>query len=211
MKKIPLILVGSSIAASLAFTATNLIKLQEPQAPQPTQYHQMLLQNVGTYQGEISMLGEFEGQKTAAYETVEAHGPFWTKSHFRMQMGPDVWYEGHGCLGYDPDKQEFVGTWIDNMQPTLSLMKGSLDEESGILTMNWKATTPESPDQPVPHRYEAKFEKGSYWMSFFVNGENTWRIDMQRQTSEAMDAPDHDHDHGHDEHGHGQDHSPKDH
>lgn len=39
-------------------------------------------------------------------------------------------------LGYDPQKQKYVGTWIGSMMAHLWLYEGTLDAEGKVLTLN---------------------------------------------------------------------------
>ncbi len=39
-------------------------------------------------------------------------------------------------LGYDPQKQRYVGTWIGSMMTYLWVYDGELDAESRVLTLN---------------------------------------------------------------------------
>jgi hypothetical protein len=39
-------------------------------------------------------------------------------------------------LGYDPQKKQYVGTWVGSMMTHLWIYEGSLDEEEKILTLN---------------------------------------------------------------------------
>lgn len=212
MKLIPILGASLIVAGTLTFAAVKAIGPQEQEMPQPTQEHKELMKFVGHFEGFVTMFTE-EGERTApASETITAHGPFWTQSHFKMAMGGGMYYEGHGCQGYDPVKKHYTTTWIDNMKPTMSLMTGTRDPETGVITMNWMDSSPDDPTKMVPHRFENSFGEDSYTMNFFVDGVNTMRIDMTRKADAveashgdhgAHDAGDgHDHDHDGDDHDH---------
>jgi hypothetical protein len=44
-------------------------------------------------------------------------------------------FSGHGQFGYDPVKEVYVGTWIDNMSPHLNQMEGTFDPATKTMTM----------------------------------------------------------------------------
>jgi uncharacterized protein DUF1579 len=39
-------------------------------------------------------------------------------------------------LGYDPEKKQYVGTWVGSMMSYLWVYDGSLDAEEKVLTLN---------------------------------------------------------------------------
>ena len=64
-------------------------------------------------------------------ETNEKFGNgLWIMSNF--EAGP---FQGVGQFGYDPKKEKYVGTWVDNMSPHMSIMEGEYDKEKDQLIM----------------------------------------------------------------------------
>ena len=51
-------------------------------------------------------------------------GGLWVLSKFEGDFG-GMKFEGRGQFGYDPIKKKYVGTWIDSMSPTLSVLEGN--------------------------------------------------------------------------------------
>ena len=52
-----------------------------------------------------------------------------------IQMGENtVAFEGLGLLGYDNQKQQYVGTWADTMSTSLITLVGQFDSEGKIMT-----------------------------------------------------------------------------
>jgi len=68
-----------------------------------------------------------------AVEENTMFGDNWILSSYKSEGG--MKFEGRGQHGYDPVGKEYVGTWIDTMSPYLSVMKGKVDESTGVLTM----------------------------------------------------------------------------
>jgi hypothetical protein len=44
-------------------------------------------------------------------------------------------FTGHGTMGYDQQKQKYVGTWIDSMKSGLFISEGTGDEHGKVFTM----------------------------------------------------------------------------
>lgn len=69
-------------------------------------------------------------------ECVRSLGGIWVLSESQCEMP--------GCgiatmvmtLGYDPQKQKYVGTWIGSVMAHLWLYEGTLDAEGKVLTLN---------------------------------------------------------------------------
>lgn len=51
-------------------------------------------------------------------------------------------FEGKGTLSYDNIKKEYIYVWIDNMSSGVTIMKGKMDYEKNILTLNGKNVDP---------------------------------------------------------------------
>jgi hypothetical protein len=177
-------------AGSLAVAAVQPALFQEPQAPQPTEQHKFLLEGVGTWEGTIQMLMPgMEGEPSPATETIEAIGSLWTRSKFECSFA-GMPFVGTGCTGYDPEKKAFVGTWVDNMTTSITMMEGKLDPKTNTLTMRWKA-----PDMATgamtAHRSELTVKKDAYTMSFYMGegeGMKTMVIDMKRKGGATREA-----------------------
>jgi hypothetical protein len=177
-------------AGSLAIAAVRPALFQEPQAPQPTEQHEFLLQGVGSWEGTIQMfMPGMEGEPTPATETIEAIGSFWTRSKFESTFA-GMPFVGSGCTGYDPAKKAFVATWVDNTTTSLTLMEGKLDPKTNTLTMRWQA-----PDMATgamtAHRSELVVKKDTYTMTFYMGegeGMKAMVIDMKRKGTATREA-----------------------
>ncbi len=174
---IPTLLVA---AGALAVAAVRpAVTGQEP--IQPTEHHEGLLTKVGEWEGTLTtaMPGMPENS-TAARETVEPVGALWIQSRFECNLGMP--YVGTGCTGYDPAKKKFVGTWIDNFDTYLALMKGDLDPETGAIVMHWEGPNPVT-GELVHHRSVNVGRKDSYTSTFFMGegeGVKYMVIEMKR-------------------------------
>lgn len=159
---------GVLCAGAVALTTTGLVPapfsfLQEEE--KPTKHHEHMMKSVGEWEGVVALHGPMEGQKMEASETITAIGPFWTTSDFRAEfMGFP--FSGRSVMGYDAKAKKAVGTWCDSSSSYLSVMEGTVDEETGDVEMRW--------DQPfmggpmAPHRSVTHVEGDSYTSEFYV-------------------------------------------
>ena len=183
MKKILLSCGVLALAGTLTY-AVNAVTTQ--QVHEQNDHHKMIQKMVGNYEGEVWMPGpDGSKQTTKAWESVAAHGKFFTKSEFKMDMGPMGHYLGHGVHGFDTKKGKFVGTWIGSMDPYLSVMEGTYDEKSGILTMNWDGYN--MMGESAKMSYDMKITDDGYSMTFKENGKESWGMNMKR-SKQAMEA-----------------------
>jgi hypothetical protein len=53
-------------------------------------------------------------------------------------------YKAHMQIGFDPRQRKYVGTLIQSVTPELTLMEGTHDEKSKVLTMTYDAPDPAS-------------------------------------------------------------------
>jgi hypothetical protein len=100
--------------------------------------HQWLQQLVGewTYETEASTDPQCPAPATRGRETVRALGDLWivAEGHGELPAG------GQGAtlmtLGYDPEKERFVGTWLGSTMPNLWVYEGSLDAGERLLNLD---------------------------------------------------------------------------
>jgi hypothetical protein len=105
---------------------------------EPQKEHQWLQQLVGewTYEAEATMEPGQPPSKLEGSESVRSLGGVWILAEGQGEMP--------GCgaattvltLGYDPQKQRYVGTWIGSMMTHLWVYDGTLDAAGRVLTLN---------------------------------------------------------------------------
>lgn len=100
--------------------------------------HQWLQKLVGEwiYETEIIMGADRTIEKSTGIERVRSLGGLWILAEGEGEM-PGC---GHATtlmtLGYDSQKQRYVGTWIESMMTHLWLYEGELDAYETVLTLN---------------------------------------------------------------------------
>ncbi len=68
-------------------------------------------------------------------------GGLWLVSIFQGEFD-GVKFEGRGQYGYDPRKKKYVGTWVDSMSPTLTVLEGSYDAMTRTMTYTGDGVCP---------------------------------------------------------------------
>lgn len=153
--------IGSRFVTCLVVVAFGLVAATQPVAAQDAAAKKMspaeaIKKSVGVWDATMHMGGEAGGGGEATgVETAELLGDLWVLSKFEMDFG-GMPFQGHGVMGYDPNKKMFVSTWVDSMQPFISMMEGTTDESGRISTM-----LGEWPDQGGTMQ---KWKSTSEWM-----------------------------------------------
>jgi hypothetical protein len=128
---------------------------------EPQNEHRWLQKLVGdwTYEGEASIEPDKPAEKMTWTETVRSLGGLWilAEGHGEMPGG------GTGTtimtLGYDPQKQRYVGTFIGSMMTNLWIYEGVLDAAGTVLTLDT-----EGPNMAVEGK-TAKYKDVIEWKS----------------------------------------------
>ena len=69
-------------------------------------------------------------------------GGLWVLSKFNGDFG-GMKFEGHGQFGYDPIKKKYIGSWIDSLSPTMSMLEGEYDAKTRTMTYVGEGVAPE--------------------------------------------------------------------
>lgn len=121
---------------------------------EPQEQHQWLHRMLGEwiYEGECSMGPDQPASKSMGSETVRSLGGLWILCEGRGEMpdgGPATWL----CtLGYDPQRQRFVGTWIGSMMSHLWVYDGELDAAGTVLTLAASGPSMAAPEKTGQYR-----------------------------------------------------------
>lgn len=104
---------------------------------EPSKEHEWLHRLVGewTFEAEAMMAPGELPAKTAGTETVRSLGGLWTVAEGEGEMPGGGTGTSIMTLGYDPQRQRFVGTWIGSMMTHLWVYEGSLDAGERVLTL----------------------------------------------------------------------------
>ncbi len=105
---------------------------------EPRKEHQWLQKLVGdwTYDADCNMGPDQPPSKSNGSESVRSLGGLWVLCEGKGEMpggGPCTTLM---TLGFDPQKERYVGTWIGSMMTTLWVYDGSMDMAGKVLTLS---------------------------------------------------------------------------
>ncbi len=105
---------------------------------EPQKQHQWLQKLVGewTYETEVTMGSEQPAEKSTGTERVRSLGGLWIVAEGQGEMPGCGTAATLMTIGYDPQRQQYIGTWIGSMMTYLWLYEGELDAGETILTLN---------------------------------------------------------------------------
>lgn len=108
------------------------------QAPEPQKEHVWLQQLIGewTFESECMMGPDQPPMVTKGKEVVRSLGRLWTIGEGTSDSGGGEAWNSVMTLGYDPEMQRFVGTFIASMMTYLWPYQGTLDAEAKVLTLD---------------------------------------------------------------------------
>lgn len=174
-----------------SFAAVRPLLHQEHEMTPVTEHHKRILAGVGEWEGTVTMIMPgAEPMTMSARETVEAVGEYWTTSTFTADM-PGMAFTGKSVLGYDSDKKQYVGTWLDSTVTYLTVMHGEFDAQKNAIVMRWKAPNWMSDGSLADFRSETVHRADAAVSTFYVGeGEGTkhMEIRMKRKAAAGADA-----------------------
>lgn len=127
-----------ALAYLAAWSLASAATAQEPPPLQkPLPEHKILAADEGTWDATIKT---FEGGPDAQPSVSKGSevnevmpGGLWVLSKFEGDFG-GMKFHGRGQFGYDPVKKKYVGTWIDSLSTTLSVLEGEYDAKTRTMT-----------------------------------------------------------------------------
>ena len=112
--------------------------LQEdaPPAPQVLEEHEWLQRYVGEWDvtSETRMEPGAAPTSMTSAESARSIGPLWIVAEGSVDSKGAA-FRSVLTLGYDPEQEAFVGTWIDSATPYLWTFTGQLDDAKRVLTL----------------------------------------------------------------------------
>jgi hypothetical protein len=124
-----------------------------PPMPKPEKEHQWLHHLVGEWdaEGECVMDPSKPPVKFKGTESGRTVGGFWIQLENKGEfLGAP--FTGILSLGYDPEKKQYIGTWIDSMSSTLWHYTGTVDASGKVLTLETEGPCPQEPGKRIRMR-----------------------------------------------------------
>lgn len=105
---------------------------------EPQQEHQWLQRMVGEWTSTMEMSGasDPECSGNAGTEVVRSIGGVWVQGESTGDTPGGVPSTMIMTLGYDPQKQRFVGTFLGSMMTNLWVYEGELSADGNVLTLD---------------------------------------------------------------------------
>ena len=106
--------------------------------PEPQKEHQWLSRMAGewTLEGEAMMGPDKPPQKFGGTESGRSIGGVWVIVEGEGTMPDGGTSTSFMTLGYDPQKQRFVGSFMGSMMTNLWIYEGTLDADGRVLTLD---------------------------------------------------------------------------
>ena len=110
---------------------------------EPRKEHRWLERLVGdwTYESAPSGAPGQTEQKFTGSESVRSLGGLWIVGESEGDMPGGGSAQMIITLGFDPDRNRFVGTWIGSMMTNMWVYEGELDASGKVLTLNTTGPT----------------------------------------------------------------------
>lgn len=115
--------------------------------PPPTKEHAWFKRYVGEWDSEVEMFmaPNQPPMKSSGTERARMLGGFWLISEGGNNAMP---YSFLLQLGYDPQRQKYIGSWVDSMTSYNWTYEGTVDSTGNILSLNTEGPFP-PPSGPV--------------------------------------------------------------
>ncbi len=171
-----------SLVASSVIVLGLTSHLTAQEMPKPSEEHGILKKDVGEWTIEGKMLMPEGTQEFKAEEKVVAIGQFWTVSHYSSDILGGL--KGSLTVGFDPKTKQYVGTWVDSLQPTPTRMKGTYDSKSKTMTY---ATTGIGLDgEPMPGKIIVQYKSDDRHFFTMMHQDPTGQTDKMVKTMEMI-------------------------
>lgn len=146
---------------------------------QPQKEHQWLQKLVGewTYETEVTMGSDQPAEKSSGTEQVRSIGGLWVLAEGQGEM-PGC---GHATtlmtIGYDPQKQHYVGSWIGSMITYLWRYEGKLDAAETTLTLNSEGPAMTGSEKMAKYKDAIEFKSDDHRVmtSYVLNDDGQWQ------------------------------------
>jgi Protein of unknown function (DUF1579) len=159
-------LIGLCVVASIF--NTNALAQGPVQA---TAEHKILASEEGTWDATVKSFEGGPNSEPAVSKGTEVNtllpGGLWLISKFEGEFG-GVKFEGHGQFGFDPYKKKYIGTWVDSMMPTMSVLEGEYDAKTKTMTYAGEGTGPDGKSKYMQRMVTTTKDDGSRVFTLYM-------------------------------------------
>lgn len=154
---------------------------QMPDMPKPQEQHLWLKRLIGHWQSDVEcyMGGDEPVFTNTGSEKFSALGDFWVVSEIKSDS-PEFPFCAQMTLGYDAEKSQYVGTWVDSMAGFLWNYTGSVDQTGNVLTFFTEGPCPMAPGKLTKFREVTEIldEKTKRFTSSMLGEDGNWKTCM---------------------------------
>ena len=162
---------------------------QQAMQAEPQKEHQWLQKLVGewTCETETNMGADRPTKKTTGTESVRSLGGLWVLAEGQGEMPGGGEATTMMTIGYDPQKQRYIGSWVGSMMSYLWLYDGELDAAKNVLTLNSEGPSMTGEGKIGKYRdiIEFKSDARRVMTSHFLSDDGQWQqfmtVNYQRQ------------------------------
>lgn len=145
---------------------------------QPQKEHAWLQKLVGNWTSESECMPE-PGQpamKSRGTETVKSVGELWIVGEGQAEMPGGGTGKMMLTLGFDPQRNRFVGTWLGSMMTHLWVYEGELDSSGRVLTLNTEGPSFTDPKKRAKYQdvIEIKSDDHRTLSSRYLGDDGKW-------------------------------------
>ncbi|MEM7782518.1 MAG: DUF1579 family protein [Planctomycetota bacterium] len=143
-------------------------------APEPTEAHEILAAEAGTWDCKVKMFLAGPDQPPAEFTGVEnnslVNGGLHLKVDFQGEFNGK--FEGSGLFGFNPKMNKYEGIWGDSSTMAPNMMTGTYDKEKKTLT--YTSRVQDEVGNEIPQRQVTTFidEKTKKMELFVLSKEN---------------------------------------
>ena len=149
-----------------------------PSMPAPVKEHAWLDRFLGewTTEAEITCEPDKPPMMCKGTDRVRRLGGFWIIAEGQSDMG-EMSFGSVLTLGYDPQNQKYVGTWVDTMTSHLWKYEGTVNEAGTILTLDTDAECPGTPGKLSKFKEVTEFKSDDHrvFTSSIQGEDGEWR------------------------------------
>ena len=146
---------------------------------EPQKEHQWLQRFIGewTFEGEAMMEPGQPPAKFTGTESVRSLGDLWFLAEGQGEMPGGGAATTLLTLGYDSQKQRYVGTWIGSMMTHLWVCEGELDADERVLTLNAEGPSMASEGKMTQYKDVIEFKSDDHRVltSHMLSDDGNWQ------------------------------------
>lgn len=146
---------------------------------EPRKEHEWLQKLVGEWTSEmVASMGPGKPPETfRGTESVRSLGGLWMLCEGRGEMPGGDTSTTLMTLGYDPEKKQYVGTFIGSMMTSMWVYEGSLDAAGKVLTLNTEGPDFSTPGKRSKYRdsIELRSDDHRLLISHMLRDDGQWQ------------------------------------